>query len=94
MVKNPPANTGDVRYVGLTSGLGRSSGESTRKSTPVCLPGESHGQESLVSYSPWGCKESDMTEPLTLTYAVWNGQKTTTTTTTRKTQGWRVERVI
>ena len=66
VVKNPPANTGDVIYVGLTSGLGRSSGESTRKSTPVCLPGESHGQESLVSYSPWGCKESDMTEPLTL----------------------------
>ena len=27
MVKNPPANIGDVRYVGLTSGLGRSSGE-------------------------------------------------------------------
>ena len=24
--------------------------------------GESHGQRSLVGYSPWGCKESDMTE--------------------------------
>ena len=23
---------------------------------------ESHGQGSLVGYSPWGCKESDMTE--------------------------------
>ena len=47
----------------------------TWKSTPVCLPGESHGQESLVGSSSWGCKESDMTEPLTLiTYAVWNGQ--------------------
>ena len=23
---------------------------------PVFLPGESHGQRSLVSYSPWGCK--------------------------------------
>ena len=29
--------------------------------TPVFLPGKSYGQ-SLVSYSPWGCKESDMTE--------------------------------
>ena len=29
---------------------------------PVFLPGESHGQRSLESYSPWGCKESDMTE--------------------------------
>ena len=30
--------------------------------TPVFLPGEFHGQRSLVSYSPWGCKESDTTE--------------------------------
>ena len=30
--------------------------------TPVCLPGESHGQRSLVGYSPWGGKESDMTD--------------------------------
>jgi len=34
--------------------------------TPVFLPGESHGQKSLVDYSPWGRKESDMTERLTL----------------------------
>ena len=26
------------------------------------LPGESHGQRSLVGYSPWGRKESDTTE--------------------------------
>ena len=26
------------------------------------LPGESHGQRSLESYSPWGHKESDMTK--------------------------------
>ena len=32
--------------------------------TPVLLPGKSHGQRSLVGYSPWGCKESDMTEQL------------------------------
>ena len=30
--------------------------------TPVFLPGESHGQRSLAGYSPWGPKESDMTE--------------------------------
>ena len=29
---------------------------------PVVLPGESHGQRSLVRYSPWGPKESDTTE--------------------------------
>ena len=28
---------------------------------PVFLPGKSHGQSSLVGYSPQGCKESDMT---------------------------------
>ena len=32
--------------------------------TPVFLPGESHGQRSLVGYSPQGCKELDMTEQL------------------------------
>ena len=30
--------------------------------TPVFLPGESHGQRSLVGYSPWGHKESNMTK--------------------------------
>ena len=29
---------------------------------PVFLPGESHGQRSLVDYSAWGYKESEMTE--------------------------------
>ena len=32
--------------------------------TPVFLPGKSHGQRSLVGYSPQGCKESGMTERL------------------------------
>ena len=35
--------------------------------TPVLLPGEVHEQRSLAGYSPWGHKESDMTEQLTLT---------------------------
>ena len=32
--------------------------------SPVFLPGESHGQRSLVGCSTWGCKESDTTERL------------------------------
>ena len=41
--------------------------------TPVFLSGESHGQRSLVGYSPWGCKESDMTECVTLGWlSAWN----------------------
>ena len=35
--------------------------------TPVFLPGESHGRRNLVGYSPWGRKESDMTEQLHFT---------------------------
>ena len=36
--------------------------------TLVFLPREFHGQKSLVGYRPWGCKESDMIEQLTLLY--------------------------
>ena len=32
--------------------------------TPVLLPGKSHERRSLVGCSPWGRKESDMTEQL------------------------------
>ena len=32
--------------------------------TLVLLPRKSHGQRSLVGYSPWGLEESDMTERL------------------------------
>ena len=34
--------------------------------SPVFLPGEFHGQKSLVGYSLWGSKESDMTKRLLL----------------------------
>ena len=33
---------------------------------PVFLPGEFHGQRSLQGYSPWGCKELELNEWLTL----------------------------
>ena len=36
------------------------------QSAPVLLPGEVHGQRSLVGYSPWDHKEPDTTERLTL----------------------------
>ena len=38
------------------------------QSIPVFLPGKFHGWKSLASYSPWGHKESDMTEQLTHTH--------------------------
>ena len=37
------------------------------QSTLGLLPGKSHGQRSLVVYSPWGRKESDTTERLHFT---------------------------
>ena len=39
---------------------------SQRLPIPVFLPGKFHGQRNLVSYSPWGRKESDMTEWLSM----------------------------
>ena len=36
------------------------------QSTEVFLPGKSHGQRTPAGYSPWGCKELDTTEQLTL----------------------------
>jgi len=33
----------------------------------LLLPGEFHEQRSLAGYSPWGYKESDTTEQLTMT---------------------------
>ena len=43
-------------------GWERSPGEGNSNQYPVSLPGKSHGPRSLVGYSPWGCKESDMTQ--------------------------------
>ena len=61
MVKNPAANTGDteteVQSLGWKDPL-----VEDRQPTPVFVPGESHGQKSLVGYSPWAHKELDMTE--------------------------------
>ena len=51
LVKNLPANAGDIRDVGSVPGSGRSPGGG-RQPTPVLLPGESHGQRSLAGYSP------------------------------------------
>jgi len=61
VVKNPPANAGDARGSGLIPRWGRSPGREWLP-TPVFLPGKFHGQRSLVGYSPWGYKVSDMTE--------------------------------
>ena len=60
VIENSLANAGDIRDAGSIPGLGRSPGGEHGLPTPVFLPGESHGQRSLMGYSPWGLKESDM----------------------------------
>ena len=52
VVKNLPGNAGDADSI---IGLGRSPGEGNSNSL-IFLPGKSHGQRSLVGYSPWGHK--------------------------------------
>ena len=52
-------------YLGLIPGLGRSCGEGKGYLNPVFWPGEFHGL-----YSPWGCKESETTERLSLTHSL------------------------
>ena len=63
MAENLLANAGDIRDPGSTPGLGRSPGEGHGKPLQYSCLEKTHGQRSLVSYSPWGYKESDMTKP-------------------------------
>ena len=49
---------------GLIPGLGRSPGEGNGNPLQYSCLEKSHGQRSLVGYSPWGRKESDTTERL------------------------------
>ena len=41
------------------------------QTTPVFLPGKSHGQRSLVGYSPWDDKESHRTEDSITHIHIW-----------------------
>jgi len=65
VVKNWPANAGDLGNTGWIPGSGRSPGGAN--ANPI-LPGIwlqyscLEYWRSLVGCSPWGCKESDMTE--------------------------------
>ena len=62
MVRNPPT----MQETRVQSLGGEDALEKGTAPTPVFLPGESHGQRSLVGYGPWGRKELDTTEQLIL----------------------------
>ena len=65
MVKNLPVIACDAGDLGSIPG---SLGGKIGLPTPIFLPGEFHGQRSLVGCSLWGHKESDTTEQLTLPF--------------------------
>ena len=67
VVKNPPAIAGDIE-IRFNHWFGKIPWRRPWQSTPIFLPGESHGQRSLVGYSPWDCKELDTTEACTHLY--------------------------
>ena len=57
VVKNTPANAGDLRdrfdpWIGFDPWVGKIPWRRALQPTQVLLPGEPHGQRSLVGYSP------------------------------------------
>ena len=59
MVKKSACNAGDL---GSILGLGRSPRREHGNPLQYSCLENSHGQRSLMDYSPWGCKELDRTE--------------------------------
>ena len=62
VAKKPPANAGDSRDTSSIPGLGRSPGGGNGNPLQYSCLENSMDRRSLVGYSPWGQKESDMTE--------------------------------
>ena len=61
MVKNMSASVRDTEDAGSIPGFWKITWSRKRQPTPVSVPGESHGQRSLVGCSSWGHMELDMT---------------------------------
>ena len=62
VVKNSTANAEEIRDSGLFPGLGRIPGGGHGHPLQYSCLENPHGQRNLGGYSPWGHKESDMTE--------------------------------
>ena len=52
VVKNLPANAGDIKDAGSITGVRKIPWRGAWQPTPVVLSGESHGQRSLAGYNP------------------------------------------
>ena len=68
VVKNLPANDEELKKCGFDPWVRNIPWRRKWQPTPVFLPGNFHGQRSLVGYSQWGCKELDTTEHNTHTH--------------------------
>ena len=86
VVKNPPAKAGDAGDTGSVLGSGRSPGGG--HGNPLQYSGleNPYGQRSLGGYSPWGRRESGMTEGLS-THSTSNRHL-------RQVCGWGLHRVL
>ena len=62
--KEPACQDRRHKRLGFSSWIGKIPWRKKWQPTPIFLPGESHGQRSLVGCRPYGCKELDTTEPL------------------------------
>ena len=62
VVKHPPHQWRRHKGCGFDPWVGKIPGIRKWQPTPVFLPGESHGQRSLVGYGSRDCKELDTTE--------------------------------
>ena len=72
----------------LDPSLRKSPWRRAQQPSPVFLPGESQGPRSLVSYSPWGQKESEMTEATQHTHRIILRKVGAWATASNKTQSW------
>ena len=62
VVKNPPANLGDITEASSFPGLGRSAGGTHGNPFQYFCLENPMDRGALAGYGPWGLKESDMTE--------------------------------
>ena len=69
------------KRLGFDSCVGKIPWNSKWQPNPVFVPGKFHGQRSLVGYSPWGHKEWDTIEHITLNSLARSIQ-------TKKTRFW------
>ena len=70
MVKNLSANAGRLKRHRFDPWVRKIPWRRTQQPTPVFLPGEFHGQRSLVGYSPRGHKDSDTTKTTKNTHVI------------------------